>query len=385
MSGEFDVLGLIKWDWANSGYRYTKSLKRLGLNVLSFKGTPLAWFNYPEQLPTLQCLSSKETSLFPITNNVNNDEDLKYLLSKAKCLYLFGSQWITGIEIPDHLKVVVQHGGITYRNQPDICNNIFNPITSATINQCPDLMGLGADNEHLIYYPVDTEVIKPDFNFKYGDYSDSGSKLIIGHFPSSPINKGTRTINEVIERLKTYDEFKDRFIYTGVKYNYDRNRHSDHHVDWVKNLDRLESCDIVIETCQRTLKTKEGVEVPFGEWGNTALEGSASGTIVVTNSLTPELYAKEYGECALEIMDGTAEGLEASLVKLLSQSKDEILNRKYEVRKWAVKNHSIEAAALRLWDKVFKDIFPDKWTKETLKQHAIDTWPEEFLKLRGWV
>ena len=50
----------------------------------------------------------------------------------------------------------------------------------------------------------------------------------------------------------------------------------------------------------------------------------------------------------------------------ISTPKDEILNRKYEVRKWAVKNHSIEAVALRLWDKVFKDIFPDPPQTEDL-------------------
>ena len=54
---DIDVLGLIKWDWANSGFRYTQALRKLGLNARSFKGTPLAYFNYPKQLPTLDILS----------------------------------------------------------------------------------------------------------------------------------------------------------------------------------------------------------------------------------------------------------------------------------------------------------------------------------------
>jgi len=369
---DIDVLGLIKWDWANSGYRFTQSLKKLGLNAASFKGTPLAYFNYPIQLPTLPILSQPQVDMYPITNNAQHDETLQNLIYRSKVIYLFGTQHLTNIHIPRDTRVVVQHGGITYRDAPEKCNSLFNPIVSATIAQCPDLLNLGAKNEHLIYYPVDTDLLKPNYNFKHSD------KLIIGHFPSSPINKGTEAITRVIQKLKN-SSLGDKFEYNGIPWLGEANKRA-HFVDWTDNLDRLRSSDIVVETCKRSLHGK-----PFGEWGNTAIEGSSLGTIIVTNSLTPEIYDEEYGPCALHINDGTPEGLEKSLVELLKLPREEILKRKKEAREWVVTNHSIEATALRLWDRVFKGFFSDKWAEGALKQHAIDTWSEEFLQLKGWI
>jgi len=369
---QIDVLGLIKWDWANSGYRFTEALKKLNLKAVSYKGTPLAYFNYPQQLPTLPILSTPPVDMYPVTTNAQDDPTLQYLLDRAKVLYLFGTQYLININLPTSTKVVVQHGGITYRDFPDVCNSIYNPIVSATIAQCPDLLKLGAKNEHLIYYPVDTDLIQPDYDFKDSD------KLIIGHFPSNPMNKGTDTINQVIHKLKN-SSLGNKFEYNGIPWRGAKHK-KDHFVDWPDNLNRQRSSDIIIETCKPTLHGK-----PFGEWGNTAIEGSALGKIVVTNSITPSLYAQEYGHCALEINDGTASGLEKSLIMLIESSREKLLKRKHAARHWVVGKHSIEATALRLWEKVFRDIFPDKWTDQNLKQHAIDTWSKEFLDIKGWL
>ena len=373
-----DVLGLIKWDWANSGYRFTQALQKLDLNAVSFKGTPLAYFNYPKQLPTLPILSKAQVSSpepegqSPIINDAANNSDLQRLIDNAKVIYLFGTQWITNINIHNDVQMIVQHGGITYRVAPDKCNSIYNPIVSATIAQCPDLLNLGAKNEHLIYYPVDTDLIRPNYNFK------DQSKLIIGHFPSSPLNKGTDTINKVIQRLKS-SSLGDKFEYNGIPW-LGANNSRKHFVDWTDNLKRLGSSDVIIETCKPTLHGK-----PFGEWGNTAIEASALGSIVVTNSLTPDLYAREYGECALNINNGTEKGLENTLVELIESSREGIQERKRLARRWVVEKHSIEATALRLWSKVFSDMFPDKWDDESLREHAINTWSKEFLEIKGWI
>jgi len=368
---DIDVLGLIKWDWANSGYRFTQSLKMLDLNAVSFKGTPLAYFNYPEQLPTLPILSEEPVRMYPILNDVKHDTQLQDLIMRSKVIYLFGTQMIENINIPSNTKMVVQHGGRTYREAAAQCNKIFNPLVDATIAQCPDLLNLGAKNEHLIYYPVDTELIKPDYVFK------DPAKLIIGHFPSNPTNKGTEIITAVIKKLKE-SSLGDKFEYNGIPWLGNQHKKA-HFVDWPDNLKRLNTSDIIIETCKPSLNGK-----PFGEWGNTAIEGSASGKIVVTNSLTAELYAKEYGNTALQINDGTPEGLEKSLVALLTMPREKILQRKKEARRWVVEKHSIDATALRLWEKIFKHLFPNKWTEEGLKRHIINTWTHEYLQIKGW-
>lgn len=371
-----DVLGLIKWDWANSGYRYSKALEMLDLNVASFKGTPLDYFNYPVQLPTLPILSEEQVRqpgphpTSPIINDAKYNEDLQKLINNSKVIYLFGTQWIENIKIPSSKRIVVQHGGITYRVAPEKCNAIYNPVVSATIAQCPDLLNLGAINEHLIYYPVETDLLTPKFDFKHSE------KLVIGHFPSSPINKGTERIISVINKLKK-SSLGDKFIYNGIPLSSDNKRHF---VDWPQNIKRLSSSDIVIETCKPELGGK-----PFGEWGNTAIEASSLGTIVVTNSLTPHIYAKEYGKCALHINDGTAAGLERTLVELITSSREDIMSKKIEARSWVVRNHSLEATALRLWERVFKNFFPEKWTEESLRNHAIKNWSKDFLKEVGWI
>ena len=364
-----EVLGLIKWDWANSGYRFSKSLELLGLKVSSFKGNSLSYFSYPRQLPTLPVLSNKQTSMFPITNDAKGDKRLQALIDRASVIYLFGTQWIENIKIHPSKKIIVQHGGQTYRQEPDHCNSIYNPVVSATIAQCPDLLGLGAKNEHLIYYPVETDLLLPDFSFK------DSEKLVIGHFPSSQKNKGTNTILKVINKLKN-SELGDKFVYNGVMPG---KTGREHFVDWTDNLKRLSSADIVIETCKPSLNGGA-----FGEWGNTAIEASSLGSIVVTNSLTPDIYSAEYGDCALQINNGTAEGLERSLRELLALPREAIMQRKIQARSWVVRNHSLEATAIRLWEKVFDDLFPGRWTLESIKRRAKKHWSKDFLKEKGW-
>ena len=107
-----DVLGLIKWDWANSGYRFTEALKKLDLNAKSYKGTPLAYFNYPHQLPTLPILSTDAVDMYPVTTNANDDPTLQHLIKHTKVIYLFGTQYLVNIDIPLDTKIIVQHGGI---------------------------------------------------------------------------------------------------------------------------------------------------------------------------------------------------------------------------------------------------------------------------------
>lgn len=323
-----DVLMLTKYDWANTGFRFYRCLRLLGLNVRFLKGCGHK-FKYPKQGEICKYLDVKHNSNYPI---VIKAPMLKDLVEEAKIIHFIASTYVnTGISLKEK-KIVIQHGGSTYRRNPVSANNLFNKISDATIIQCPDLLGLGAYNEHLIYYPVDTHSIRPDFKRR-------SDKILIGHFPSNPKNKGTLTILDTINSINS-----DRFEYIGVK-----SAHPNRHwVDWKDNLDRMRECDIIIETCNPNIEDKQ-----FGEWGNTALEAAALGKIVVTNSLKLDVYKKEYGNMALHIVNNGNE-LKRKLEYLLSLTDKELDEEKEKSREWVVNKHSLESTATKLWERVYR-------------------------------
>lgn len=337
-----DVLMLTKDDWANTGRRFQKCLKLLGLNVEFHKGIKHI-FNYEDEAPIHPALS-QEISRYPI---IINAPELRELVERSHVIYFMHTTYVdTGADLRKK-HVVVDHGGITYRNEPGRCNEIFNPISHATINHCPDLMCLGAENEHLIYYPVDVEKFQPDFEKK-------GEKLVVGHFPSNPENKGTNLVKDAIKRLSLDEKYKDKFDYIGVQNgewatNVKR--------PWAENIKLMRSCDVLIETCKITLPgSTDNPDVQFGEWGNTAIEAAALGKVVITNSLTREYYQREYGELGLQIANSEIDII-SQLKGLMDMSDQELLHMKQKTREWVVRNHSFQATADRMWSKVLNKFF----------------------------
>jgi hypothetical protein len=328
-----DVLMLTQHDWANTGWRFFKCVQSLGIDVMALKGE-YHRMAYPEQIPIHPCLTKKSEIEFPLVI-----PELAAYAKDAKLIHFFTSRVIvTGVDLFKK-KVVMQHGGSGYRNNYEFINNYCNQFVDASIIQCPDLLGLGANNESWIYYPVDTEFIKPDYT--------TGDKLVIGHFPSNPEVKGTSRIVEVVDKLR--DDFDFSYIgCTDGEWSTEFIRNN--LLTWTENLKRLQKCDIIIETLTPDLGGEK-----YGEWGNTALEAAALGKIVVTNSLSIESYEKEFGACALCIAnDATA--LENQLRMLLSLSKQEIRNRKQETRIWAELKHSMPVTAQRIWNKVYIEL-----------------------------
>lgn len=337
-----DVLLLTKHDWANSGYRYMKSLESIGLKVIGLKGHEHQ-FKYPSRLKIDNRLSKKgkfhEDNVHPYFLEV---PELKEEMERAKVIYLVHGVFInSGIDFQKK-NVVVQHGGHN-RRDPEKFNEIFNPIVSDTILQCPDLIDLGAKNEVLIYYPVDTNLLKPN-------YRSESEKVLIGHFPSNPETKGSCRILRVIDNLKRDPKIANKFIYVGSKIKWKKLKYG--FAKWEDQLNRIEKSDIIIETLNLDLYGKK-----YGEWGNTALEASALGCAVITNSLTQDIYRKEYGSCALNIANDENE-LERQLRKLINHGN--LVQEKKKARDWVVKKHSIEVTGKRLWEKVFKKFFEDR-------------------------
>ncbi|MCP4668843.1 MAG: glycosyltransferase [Deltaproteobacteria bacterium] len=317
-----DVLFLCWDDNSNTGYRFWMCAKYLGLNAVMFKGKPHA-FGYPAQAPIHPSLTHNPITMTPTTLMAPGIESL---VESSNVIHLIASTFPMSNAMGKQ-NVIVQHGGTAYRQKPEASNAAFNKIVSHSIIQCPDLLGLGAKNEKWIYYPVDTGSLKPDFTPK-------GDKIVIGHFPSNRENKGSATIERVINRLSDLP----------IKYIGSSDR-----VSWPENLDRMRMCDIIVEGCNAS----QGNKV-YGEWGNTALEASALGCAVVTHCLSKDKYEKEFGPLGPVIANSEQE-LEDELTKLI-QMKD-LTPIKKRCREWAVNNHSIPATATRLWDLVYKDFF----------------------------
>ncbi len=328
-----DAIVLTFSDFANTGYRFSKCLKLLGLEVQLFKGKAHK-FLYPEQAQISELITEgKRTSKYPPTYIVPG---FRSRVEQAHVVHFIASTFIdTGADLSNKF-VVAQHGGTVYRTEPKRCNAVFDPIVHTSIIQCPDLLGLGAKNEVLVYYPVDTNFFQPDFKLK-------SNKLLIGHFPSKTSAKGTSTIVGIIRELEKDPILNRKFEYIGLT---EMGR-----IPWLENIKRLKGCDIIIETCNPVLKEKR-----FGEWGNTALEAAALGKIVVTNMLSEGIYRREYGECSL-LVANNPEQLRERLVELLNMSDSELLEKKQKTREWVVKNHSLEPTAKRLWNKVYCNFF----------------------------
>jgi hypothetical protein len=294
----------------------------LGLNALMIKANPHP-FMYPEQAIVHPSFMGVDDPRYP---------RIEDMVAGAKVVHFIGSTAVAGFLKREGQHVVVQHGGTIYRESHGQINDHFNQYADAAIIQCPDLLGLGAKNEHLIYYPVDTEFIQPD-------YKRRAEKLIIGHFPSNPDVKGTKLIEDVIFSLRN-SPLGEKFRYVG----------DCRQVSWVDNLKRMRECDVIIETCNTTLNGNK-----YGEWGNTALEASALGKVVITNSLSEDIYMKEYGSCTLRIAND-AEQLEKTLTNVIGYSDDVLQAAKVTSRQWVELKHSMKATSERIWHKVYKHL-----------------------------
>ena len=321
-----DVLVLTFYDFANTGWRFSKLIESLGYEVKMFKGHPHE-YNYPIQAEIFKPLSKcKRLSNYPF---IYHCPELAPWVEEARVIHFTSSTFIsTGVDLSNK-KIVINHGGSTFRQNPARVNHALSKLQiDYSIIQCPDLLGLGAQNEVLIYYPVQTDWLLPDFEKK-------GEKIVFGHFPSNPDNKGTSTI------IKTLRKLGDGFEYIGVD-NAVREI-----TNWTDHLDNIRKCDVIIETICPRQKGKR-----FGEFGNTAFEAAALGKIVITNTWNRELYEREYGDLALHIAND-GDQLEARIREILEMNDDDLLSAKKKHRDWVVRNHSMEATAERLKDKVY--------------------------------
>lgn len=326
-----DVLVLTRKDLSNMAWRTAECIRMLGLDVLAYKGH--GHMNYPDQCQVIEMISVSATPL------VYECKALKKEAGKAKVLHFTSGTFIdTGVNIQKK-NVVFQYGGRPYIGSPwkrRICTKFANKFVNYTIVHHPCFLNKGAKNDMLIKPPVDTELLQPVFK------RSNPRKVIIGHFPSNEIVKGTKIINEVIAHLKS-TSFGNKFEYV-----FDTSR-----VGWNKQLERLKECDVIIECITPTVKGDA-----FGEWSTAAMESAALGKITVTNSVNENIYAKYYGRSQFVIANDGKQ-LTKKLKNIINFSDEKLRRRKIKTRNWIVEKHSMEATARVLWDKVYKHIFPD--------------------------
>jgi hypothetical protein len=309
-------------------YRFWMCAKHLGLNAIAIKGK-MHPFMYPFQAPLHPSLMNTPINSAPLTVMAPG---LESMIDSARVVHLFTSTYPMCTAKWDKVPVIVQHGGTFYRQNPKEMNTFFNSMVQQTVIQCPDLLNLGAKNETLIYYPVDTNMIRPDFTKK-------GNKLVVGHFPSNPEVKGTETIYNAVKDIE------------GIEYMGAKPGETWGLKPWAVNLKRFHQCDVIIETCKADQNGK-----PFGEFGNTALEASASGCICVSNCLRQDIYEREYGDLGLHVANNGTE-LRAEIIRLTAISDERLMAEKKDCYTWAVNNHSIPVTADRLWERVYSRYF----------------------------
>jgi len=297
------VLVLALRDWAGVGNLLTQSLRSVGIDA-----------RFYVENRTLYKHPGVSMSMNEAINFAKECDIIQYMHSEKVLINADLS----------NKKIVVFHGGGKFRwGSKKVCK-IFNNIVDCSLIQTYDLLGLGAKNEKWILPPIDTESIKPV-------YYTGDKKIIVGHYPSSRKTKGSDDIQKIIKKIRNkVPDFEYRYSYKRVP--------------WKKQINRMSSVDIYIErmSLKGRGKKNKGKLTRTGVWGMTALEASALGKIVVTNFIGQEQYEKEFGKCYLQVANSEKD-MEKLLVKLLSKSKDELLDLKYKTRKWVEDCHSLES------------------------------------------
>ena len=351
-------------DSCNTCRRYMKAIESAGLNTIGLKSVKHP-FNYPDEMKISKTLEDnygcKILEQFPtIINIYKNIDMINGIIASVKYVHMHGHTYFL-LDNKHYnfksrkIKLIITVGGSVYRFQKNKCNNFFNKYIDYSISQCTDLYDFGLKNNKLIHYPLDTEYITPDYSFKDKHY------IIVGHFPSTSIVKGSEKIIKAIHNI--YNNNSDKFKYIGIPTELnDLNKFSNHRVSFDEQLQRYKKCDIYIETLnlEFLLNNKKYPEInqkeKFGEWGNTCLEACYSGCIVISNCLFYEKYKKSYGIYPGFIIANTQKELEDKLKELILKPRDELLELKKKCVKWVKDYHSIEKIGKKMYNEIYSNL-----------------------------
>lgn len=186
------------------------------------------------------------------------------LIPKYDVVQIFHSceQILSMVKRYPRKEYVAYHTGSRYRNNPIFYNSLFKGAKAQITDQC-EFMKLG-NMEYIAPWVKPLHVDRPHRN-----------KLVLGHYPSNPVVKGTAKIREMVE------PFTDAF---DVRIDEKVKSHA-------ANIQRIADCDIYIELFQPYLRGKE-----YGCYGVTAFEAAAAGCLVITQNMNTHVYEEVYGE-----------------------------------------------------------------------------------------
>lgn len=312
-----NVLFLTVDDFANATAEFVRSLQSTGVIAagLKFVEHPFTYRN------TLRVIEHD----LEIFGAVNNATHIVYCQStrmtrdciprdrRSKQLFLF---------IGDQL----------YRNYPDRVLAYY-PRLDKVFYQGSDLKGKSKYPEEWLLPAIDTEFVQTQ-----DPPENMSGKIRIAHYPRNYSDKGSAVILKVMNELQQSSEFKDRFIFD----------YSDEWIyDWEQNIRRLDTCDVYIESQAYTIKSG-AEERPCCEFGVTAMEAASLSKAVITCFKSFNDYEAEWGAPSAIIPSNSEEELRTQLQKVLSMSREELIQHRINTRTWVCQNHSHEATGRRL-------------------------------------
>ena len=211
--------------------------------------------------------------------------------------------------IPSKARIIVVHTGTRFRK------NAYR-----IVKECADFRNVIALPEFAQYLPhadyvvgcIDDRTIRPVLPVQNR----------FGHYPSNPDTKGTETIRRVAAMAN-------------VPIHIDTTR-----MNYQHHLARVAGVDVVVEMHK---PTQDG-GFPYGSFGMQALEAAAMGKVVITNNVSGEdLYARTYGDCALEIANSEYQLYD----KLIKWKNGDTNGKGREVVAWYREKHSMAATGKR--------------------------------------
>jgi hypothetical protein len=314
------VLFLTNEDFANAAYGFMMSLRTTGVIAEGIKYAPHA-FNYPEQLKIREHAAE-------LVGAINSASHIVYCQSTALC----SDAWPRNARAK---KIFLFVGDQGYRNNWEKVLGRY-PRLDKVFYQGSDLKGKSNYPEAWLLPAVDTDLVKTKQDVSHMSHN---SPIKIAHFPRSPKAKGTKHILAVIDKLKADPTIKDKFVFL---------HEADWRCDWLQNIERLDTCDIYIESQAYTIGEGGIEERPLGEWGVTCLEACALSKIVVTCFASFEEYKEDYG-CISEIVpSGSEDELDRRIRELLALPREEIINTRIATRAWVTSNHNYNATGKRI-------------------------------------
>ena len=305
------ILFLSIYDWANQGRTMAKAVNAAGGKAIAASMCPLVFNGDRDE------------------NVIKSFKELESIISvSTHIVFMHSNPHFTKLPISTvGSKLYVFHGGSQYRNSPELCNSIFNPVIEKALVQTGDLLGLGAKNEVYINNGVDIEAIRATA----GDIKPRGDMPVVGFFPSNANVKGWHIISPVLSRLKKEFEGTVHFAV------------STEQKPWEANIRMMANCDIIIDAVMPALGTKM-----YGEWGVQALEAAALGKVVLSHFYNQKAYADAIGGHSILVCNTGLQLYDNLQVILKKATYKQIQKRGRTTMGWCERSHSLKTFGTRI-------------------------------------